>query len=84
MIETPRSSKYPLLENLLAHRGLPLQGTYTVADVARLFGVSTRTIQERVTRQDLNARNLPGRARFLSIDLEDFLKTSSRRNTKTT
>lgn len=76
--ETPKPTKYPLLENLLAHRGLPLRGTYSVSDVAELFEVSTRTIQERVKRQELNARNLPGRAKFLSVDLEDFIRNSSR------
>jgi hypothetical protein len=76
--DTPKPSRYPLLENLLAHRALPLRGTYTIHDVAEMFDVSTRTIQERVKSQELNARNLPGRARFLSVDLEDFIRNSAR------
>jgi transposase len=81
--DTPRPTRYPLLENLLAHRGLHLQATYSVRDVAEIFDVSVRAIQERVKRQELNSRNLPGRAKFLSIDLEEFVKNSSRPRLKT-
>jgi hypothetical protein len=70
--------KYPLLESLLAEKGLGLKGTYTNRDVAEMFGVSVRTIQDRVRRGDLRARDLPGRGRFLSEDLEDFLRNSLR------
>jgi hypothetical protein len=35
--DTPKPSRYPLLENLLAHRALPLRGTYTIHDVAEMF-----------------------------------------------
>ncbi len=81
--DTLRPTKYPLLENLLVYRGLRPQGTYTMRDVATIFSVSVRTIQERVRRQELNSRNLPGRARFLSMDLEEFLESSSSRRPKT-
>jgi len=40
--------KYPLLEEVLAMRQLPLQPLYTVRDVAKLFGVTVRSIQTRV------------------------------------
>jgi hypothetical protein len=71
-------AKCPLLERLLVEKGLPLKGVYTNRDVAEIFGVSVRAIQERGSRGELKARNLPGRGRFLSVDLEDFLLNSSR------
>ena len=71
-----QEQKYSLLESLLSEKGLRLKGTYTNRDVAELFGVSVRTIQERVTRGDLKTRDLPGRSRFLSWDLEEFLRNS--------
>jgi transposase len=71
--------RYPLLEPLLAQKGLPLRGTYTIRDVAAMFGVSVRAIQERVRIGQLRARDLPGRARFLSEDLEAFLQSSQRK-----
>jgi hypothetical protein len=74
-----KAARHPLLETVLAHKGLALKGTYTIHDVAELFEVSTRTIQIRIKRGDLHSRNLPGRARFLAIDLEQFLQSSSRR-----
>ncbi len=78
----PRFSKYPLLEALLEQKGLSLQGTYTNRDVANIFIVSVRTIQEWVRSNKIRARDLPGRARFLSEDLEELLvnsRKSSRR-----
>lgn len=72
------SVRYPLLEALLEQRGLPLQGIYTVGDAAAIFGVSRRTIQEWVRDGKLLARDLPGRGRFLSDDLELFLEGSLR------
>ena len=41
-----RLGKYPLLETLLDEKGLSLKGTYTNRDVASIFGVSVRTIQD--------------------------------------
>lgn len=71
--DIPKASRYPLLETVLAYKGLPLKAVYSLADAAALFDVSKRSIQSRVARGQLNARNLPGRAKFLSSDLEDFL-----------
>ena len=68
----------PLLASLLAQKGLVLKGTYTVRDVADIFGVSVRAIQDRVINGDLQARDLPGHARFLSEDIEAFLRSSVR------
>jgi Helix-turn-helix domain len=67
---------YPLLEALLSAKGLKLQGTYTNADVASLFGVSVRTIQSHAADGSLPSRELIGRARFLPIDLEKVLSRS--------
>jgi transposase len=71
-----RLGKYPLLEALLDEKGLSLKGTYTNRDVAKIFGVSVRTIQDWIRNGDFKPRNLPGRARFLSEDLELFLRSS--------
>ena len=76
--DNPKPGKYLLLETILAHKGLQLKGTYTIHDVAELFGVSARAIQDRMKRGQLTSRNLPGRAKFLSVDLEEFLGNSSR------
>lgn len=80
--EKPKAINCPLLESLLAQKGLALNGTYTVGDVADMFGVSVRTIQDRVISGELQARDLPGHARFLSEDLEDFLRNSVRNRTR--
>lgn len=70
------SPRYPLLEALLRIKGLPLQATYTNADVAKVFDTSVRTIQSRVADGTLPRRKLIGRARFLPTDLEAFLSNS--------
>jgi hypothetical protein len=70
---------YPLLEALLRIKGLTLQATYTNADVASLFDVSVRTIQDRVTSDQLNSRDLPGHKKFFPIDLEDFFRNSKKK-----
>ena len=46
MSSGPNTSRYPLLEEMLALRGMTLQATYNNRDLARLFGVSTRSIQD--------------------------------------
>jgi excisionase family DNA binding protein len=73
---TEHAQRYPLLTALLEQREFPLQGLYTVRDAAKIFGVSTRTIQEWCRDGKLLSRDLPGRNRFLSEDLEHFLQTS--------
>jgi hypothetical protein len=70
--------KYPLLEAILALRQMTLQPIYTNQDVAKLFCVSVRAIQDRVASGQLVARNLPGRGRFFPMDLEEFLRNSRR------
>jgi transposase len=77
----PRFGKYPHLEALLEEKGLSLKGTHSNRDVANIFIVSVRTIQEWVRNNKIRARDLPGRARFLSEDLEELL-VNSRPRTK--
>ncbi len=74
-----QSATYPLLERLLAEKGLRLKGIYTVRDAAEIFSVSTRTIQDWIRAGKLHSRVLPGRGRFLSQDLELFLEQSLNR-----
>jgi hypothetical protein len=67
-----------LLEALLRIKGTPLQPTYSNRDVANLFYVSTRAIQDRVASGQLTARDLPERATVLPVDLEEFLQRSKK------
>lgn len=64
----------PLLERLLAERGLTPKGLYDNHDAAEIFGVSTRTIQDWIRQKKIHARSLPGHAHFLSEDLEALLR----------
>jgi excisionase family DNA binding protein len=72
------AGNFPLLQNLLAAKGLTDNGLWTVRDVAKLFGVHARTIQQWTRDGKLMSRDLPGRARFLAEDLEAFLRASAR------
>src|ERR1700739_586038 len=69
-------SKYPLLQSLLEILDLQLQPTYSTRDIANIFRVSIKTIQNRVAAGQLVPRDLPGRGKFLPQDLEEFLKGS--------
>ena len=72
------ATRYPLLESLLRQKGLPLQGIYKYQDAAQIFGASVRTIQQFVRDDKLRCRDLPARGRFLSEDLEAFLRDCRR------
>jgi len=76
MADQAEIRRYPLLEEMLALRDMHLQATYTIRDLARLFGVTVRSIQARVASGQLSSRDLPGRAKFLPVDLEQFLRES--------
>lgn len=86
MIEQPRHEmsapkpnstvKYPLLQEILSLKGRSLQATYTIHDVAQIFTASVRAIQNRVAAGKIQSRDLPGRAKFLSEDLEMFIVSS--------
>lgn len=68
--------KFPLLQEILSLKGLSLQPVYSIRDLAGIFNVTPRAIQNRVASGQIPARNLPGRAKFLSADLEAFLDSS--------
>jgi len=70
--------EYPLLDAVLSAKGLPVKGVWTIADVAQMFDVRNRAIYDWINNQKLTARDLPGRGRFLSQDLEEFLTNSKR------
>jgi len=78
-MSSPQPPKYPLLEEVLALRQMALQPMYTIRDVAALFGVTVRSIQARVASGQVASRDLPGRAKFLPVDLEDFLRNSQKK-----
>jgi phage terminase Nu1 subunit (DNA packaging protein) len=71
-----RTTKYPLLEAILAIQDLPLQSMYTTRDIAEIFKVCIRVIQNWISSGHLISRNLPGRWKFFPQDLEDFLLAS--------
>lgn len=68
--------KYPMLEAILAIQDLPLQPMYTIRDVAKIFKVCVRAIQNWISAGRLTARSLPGRWKFFPQDLEEFLQSS--------
>lgn len=76
------TTMYPLLGQILTVLGLPLQPMYSTADLARIFKVSARAIQHRIASGRLLPRDLPGRAKFLPQDLEDFLTASKRKTAR--
>lgn len=78
-MSTSETSKYPLLEAVLAIQNLPLQPMYTNRDVANIFKVCVRAIQNWISAGRLMPRDLPGRWKFFPQDLEEFLRTSPRR-----
>lgn len=74
---TPPQQRYPLLAEILTLKELPLKAMYTTSEIARIFGVTPRAIQNRIASGQLRPRKLPGRAKFLTQDLEEFLHASS-------
>lgn len=75
-MENTETIKYPHLESVLAIQNLPLQPMYTNRDLAKIFKVSVRAIQNWLSAGRLVPRALPGRWKFFPQDLEDFLATS--------
>lgn len=73
------TSKYPLLEAILAIKNLPLQPMYSTRTIAQIFGVSTRAIQNRIASGQIAYRDLPGRAKCFPQDIEEFLKASRKK-----
>jgi hypothetical protein len=75
-MDNSETIKYPMLEAILAIQELPLQPMYTNRDVAKIFKVCVRAIQNWITAGRLTPRALPGRWKFFPQDLEEFLRTS--------
>jgi hypothetical protein len=67
---------YSLFETMLRGKGMKLEATYTCQDIANLFGVTARTIQSKVKDGTLPSRKLIGGARFLPIDIENYLRNA--------
>jgi len=78
-MESTTTAKYPLLESVLEIQKIRLKPMYSNRDVAQIFDVCIRAIQNWITAGHLIPRNLPGRWKFLPQDLEDFL-LASRKN----
>jgi hypothetical protein len=85
--ESTNTIRYPLLEALVVQQGLIMKGIWSLLDTAQLFPtplpgkhVSVRTIQDWIKDGKLVPRDLPGRGRFLSEDLEKFLQASLRKH----
>ena len=70
--------KCPLLEAILAIRNESLQPLYSNHDLARIFSVSARAIHNWISSGHLTPRSLPGRWKFVSQDLEEFIRTSKK------
>ncbi len=70
------TTRYPLLEAVLQQKGLRLLGIYKYKDAAPILGGTVRTIQQWCREGKLPRRDLPGRGKFLSEDLEAFLQGS--------
>jgi hypothetical protein len=67
-----------MLEAILGLQNLPLQPMYTNKDVAKIFKVCVRAIQNWISAGRLTPRDLPGRWKFFPQDLEEFLSTSNK------
>ena len=76
------TAKYPLLEPILALTEMPLQPMYTNRDVAKIFKVCVRAIQNWVSTGRLTPRDLPGRWKYLPQDLEDFLTSRQKKEVR--
>jgi excisionase family DNA binding protein len=74
----PTPARFPLLESVLANRGLQPCAIYSLREAAKVFGVSSRTLQDWISGKKLRARKLPGHGRFLPQDLEEFLAASAK------
>lgn len=75
-MDNSENIKFPMLEAILDIQELPLQPMYTNRDVAKIFKVCVRAIQNWITAGRLTPRDLPGRWKFFPQDLEDFLESS--------
>lgn len=72
------SDRYPTLCEWVAFHNLPLKPAYTVAEVARMFGVSTRTVQQWIVDGQIKTRKVPGRSKIFASHLEDVLSDQTK------
>lgn len=72
--DVPGGQRYPLLEALLSELGMKPKGKYTKSDIARMFDVTTRTVEKYFANGRLRKRPMPGRGKCLSCDLEEMLR----------
>ena|SRR5215469_14911506 len=78
------NQRFPLLEQLLRDGGIPMKPAYKTRDLARLFDVKPRTIQEWIRDGRIKSvRDLPGHNRLLPQDIEEFLRDSHCKNDDT-
>jgi hypothetical protein len=77
-MSNPIPQQYPHLEEILRIQNRAIKPMYSTRDVADIFHVSPRSIQNRIAAGQLVPRDLPGRAKFLPQDIEDFLVLSRR------
>ena len=75
----PQMTRYPRLEAILSMKKLPLKPMYSNRDIAEIFGVSIKTIQNYVAAGELPPRNLPGRGKYLTQDIEDYIESSPKK-----
>jgi len=71
--------RYPTLREWAAYHSLPLKPAYTVAEVALMFEVSTRTVQQWIADGDIETRRVPGRSKIFASHLENILAQSASR-----
>lgn len=81
-MSTTTTNKYPLIQEILSLKELPVRPVYTIRDLASIFNVTPRAIQNRVALGQIPSRDLPGRARFLLEDIEAFLVASLKKVTR--
>jgi len=67
------SDQYKTLREWAAFHNLPLKPAYTVTEVARMFDVSKRTVQQWVADGLIETRNVPGRSKIFASHLEEIL-----------
>lgn len=70
--------RYPFLCALLRDRNLPFLPFYSTRNVAEIFKVVPRSILYLIKAEKLVPRDLPGRAKFLPQDLEEYLRKSKK------
>jgi hypothetical protein len=79
-IQEASRPQYPLWQAVLALRGLPLQPSYSLTDVAHAFECSLRAIQKKVQQGKLVVRDIPPYgSRCLNEDLEEYLGSSKKK-----